>query len=276
MDLVKSNKELSEIKKRLKKALYEGRIKRQNRLEINTAFNFLLNINGWRKGALTIVLGTTSSGKSTLMRSIIVDLLEKNKRARVTCYLSEETEAELFLELYKYFNSVDFEERVSVVSENDCLDEKNMAGQLEKCFLDDSHVLIFDNITTSKLYNSKTPQEQSDFANNLKIMAKRNNKALICVAHTNNVEKMAGKMISSSDIRGSKNISNLAEFFFINYQISSKENLYNYIHIEKHRSQSPEDKIFMLRYDKNRNIFKDDIAVGFEKFKELWKLRDKL
>lgn len=264
------------LRDKFKKAVYQSRLDRQSRLEINTGLNFLLNVSGWRRGSVSIILGTTSSGKSTIVRTIISDILAKNSKTKISCFLSEETSGEYSLELFKAFNNTSFEKRIDFYSEQECIDENESASLLSKAFEDGNEILIYDNITTSDLYNTKTPQEQSKFSNNLKRAANKTNKALICVAHTNNVDKIAGKLVNSSDIRGSKNLPNIAEFFFINHQISASENLYNYIQIEKHRGQSPANKFFMMMFDRKRNIFSSDLAVKFDKFKEMHKTRDKI
>lgn len=265
-----------ETQEAFKQAIYKSRLNRQNRLEINTGLNFLLSISGWRRGTVNVILGTTSSGKSTLVRSVIADALSKNSKVRISCFLSEETSGEYSLELFKAFRNTSFEKRIDFYSEQDCENETESASQLSTAFADGNEIIIYDNITTSNLYNSKTPQEQGTFTNRLKQAAKKTNKALIVIAHTNNVEKMAGKLVNSSDIRGSKNLSNIAEFFFINHQVSANENLYNYLQIEKHRGQDPSGKFFMLRYDKKTNIYKTDLKVTFSDFKEMYKQRDKL
>lgn len=260
-----------------KKALYENRLARQQTVEIKSGYNFLNQLNGFKRGSVSVVLGTTSSGKSTFMRSIILDALRKNKFIRIACYLSEETIGEYSLEIFKATRGVEFEERVKIYSEQDCRSDEEKAGLLKKAFTEKSDLLIFDNVTTSALYDGQSPQHQSKFSNKMKAYAKETSKALICVAHTSgSVGKRMNTMITSSDIRGSKSLGNIAEFFYIIHQMETAGRLMNYVQIEKHRGQSPDNKFFILNYDRVKNIYGSDTEVTFVKFKEGFKGRDKL
>jgi KaiC/GvpD/RAD55 family RecA-like ATPase len=261
-----------ELREKLEIAAYENGLLERGRSYFNTSFGFLENVNGWRKGKVHVILGTTSSGKSTFVRSIIWDLIKNNKLPNVACFLSEETISDYSLEIYEAFRNLDFKKRISFFSEQDA---SNKAEQLDKAFKSDAHVLVYDNITTSMLYGEKFDQ-QGAFALKLKEAAHRTNKAVIVIAHTNNVHRNSRDLIDSTHLRGSKTLAMIAEFFFINHQLNVKGNLYNFIQIEKHRGQRPSDKIFRLDYDAKRNIFKKDVVNSFDDFKELWKIRDKL
>lgn len=261
-----------DLKKSLKIAAYKNSLLQKNRLDFNSNYNFLTSINGWRKGKVHVVLGTTSSGKSTLVRSIIWDLIQSNKLPNVACFLSEESTRDYSLELYEAFRSLEFEDRVLFFSEQGTQDK---VEELNKAFKSDSNVLIYDNVTTSLLYGEKFEQ-QSTFALRLKDAAAATNKAVIIIAHTNNVHRNSRDLIDSGHLRGSKTLANIAEFFFINHQLSAKGNLYNFIQIEKHRGQKPDSKIFRMLYDEERNIYGRDVVNSFDDFKEMWKLRDKL
>lgn len=267
---------LKTLSRDFQKAIYENKLKRQNRVEIRTCLSFLLSVNGLRRSSVAVVLGNTSSGKSTLVRSIIADVLTNNKTTKVSCFLSEETVSEYKTELFKAFKNTEFSDRMFFYSEQDFDSEIDKANSLTKAFSDPAEVLIYDNITTSSLYSSKTPQDQTDFSNRLKAIAKKTNKALICVAHTNHTEKNGSKLVSSSDVRGSKNISNIAEFFFINHQFSIGESSLNFVEIEKHRGQSPEGKFFQLGFNRDTNLYESDFPISFQSFKECYKTRNKI
>lgn len=258
-----------------KKALLENRLARNDQMEIKTSLSFLTNVNGWRKGCVHVVLGTTSSGKSTLVRSIIHDILANNDKVNVSLFLSEETSDDYSLELYRAFRNLNYQDRVNFYSEQDTLDLNKSRALLEEAFSDNSEVIIYDNLTTSMVYGEKY-EGQSECAIKLKTATKKSNKAFVAIAHTNNVIKNSRDLIDSGSVRGSKTISNIAEFFFINHQISCDDNLFNFIQIEKHRNQRPENKFFRLNYDNKKSIFKNCTPVSFNDFKELWKLRDKL
>lgn len=256
-------------------AIFKNRLARRNSIQINTDFEFLLNINGWRKGKVHVVLGTTSSGKSTLIRSIIWDIIKNNSLPKIACFLSEETCEDYQLELFEGFGSLGFKERVMFFSEQDVETNEQRRIILTNAFQSDCEVLIFDNLTTSAIYGEDY-SKQSEFVGRLKNLAVKTNKALILVAHTNNVHRNSRELIDSSHVRGSKTVSNIAEFFFINHQISIDSNMYNFIQIEKHRGQSPESKIFRLDYSDDKRLYTKDRAQRFANFKELWKMRDKL
>ena len=265
------------IRKKFRIALLENQLLRQQTVEIKSSFNFLNQVNGLKPGSVSVVLGTTSSGKSTFMRSIIINTLNRNRFKKIVCYLSEETVSEYTLELFKATRGVDFQDRLKIYSEQDCKTDQEKSAMMRKAFEEDADIIIFDNITTSALYDGRTPQHQSKFSNRLKSYAKKTSKALLCVAHTDgSVSKRMDRMISSSNIRGSKSLSNIAEFFYIIHQMDSGGYLHSYLQIEKHRGQNPDSKLFMMNYNRDKNIYTSDMETSFDSFKKTFKERDAL
>ena len=63
-----------------------------------STFQFLLSHNGWRNGKVHTFLGVSHGGKSTLVRTLVIDALCAKKK--VGLVLSEETKVDFLVEFF--------------------------------------------------------------------------------------------------------------------------------------------------------------------------------
>lgn len=118
---------------------------------------------------------------------------------------------------------------------------------------------------------------QSDVSIVLKKFASVKDIPLIIICHTGaQVTTNYNGLIEMNDIRGSKTIVNLSEFFYIMQTFNIGEKRFNTLRITKHRGQEVKNTMFMLYYYAKSRIFAKDEVVDFGKFKELFKQRNKL
>jgi len=253
------------------------------RVQFSSDLPFLRTQNGWRKGKLHIVLGTSHGGKSTWLRTCIVDALSSNNGSlRVGLILSEESKLDFLTEFDRSGKLEPLLDRLFIASEEDYKEKfntpKNWFNQAKfLCVENDIDILFFDNLTTADIYEAQTIAQQKQVSSGLKRMASALDIPVIVVAHTaGNVTENYDKLINMNDIRYSKNIVNLAQFFYIMQTFYQGAHQFTTLRIVKHRGQDVQYKFFQLIYSEEMRMFRDCQIIDFEKIKELFKKRNKL
>jgi len=246
-------------------------------LEFDSMFDFLLNHNGLRDGAIHTILGVSHGGKSTLVRSLIADILTSNEDKRILLWLSEETRLEFLTEL-SYVPMPNFKNRLFIFSEMDNSPGDNLLAKIWHIVKEkEVDVVLYDNITTGHFYMDKGVQDQSIAVKKLRRMVAELNIPMIVVAHAGaNVVDNNGSLIEMNNIRGSKALVNMSQFFYIMQTFQEDQTKHSTIRTTKHRGQQVLDTMFLLNYAPSARMYKNDMAVGFKKFKELFKKRNKL
>lgn len=251
----------------------------KNTTHFNSNFRFLKAHNGFRPGNTHVLLGTSGGGKSTLVRSIIVDLLCNIPKRKVLLWLSEETRLQFLTE----FNYSQFDEYENndfyIISEMDNeLSDEGLIRKIEDIvFSKKIDIVVYDNLTTSQMYMGKSVSDQSKASKLLKKMATAWNVPMFVVAHARaDITENYNNIINMNDIRGGKDIVNQAEFFYIMQTFFSGNSRMTTLRMVKHRGYLPSDFIYQLNFSaKNRLFFSSD-GIPFKKFKEAYKSRNKL
>jgi len=248
--------------------------------DINSMFGFLNSHNGFRKGKTHILLGSSGGGKTSVVRSIIKDFLIQNK-GEMTCgiYLSEENVEEFQTEFSRIDINRNLLKSLEIFSEIDKpLSEEGLKDKIENYFsINKPDFFIFDNITTSALYLDRKSTIQADFVRWLKIIAKKFEVALLLVAHTGaDIVDNCNRMIQMNDIRGSKNIVNFAEFFYILQMFGVKDKKIQTLRIVKHRGQDCITNMYTMQWNNKSREYDRDFQIEFDSFRELWSKRNVL
>lgn len=256
----------------------EERIKlvaENNKVHFQTTYKFINIHRGFRPGKTHLVLGTPGGGKSTLRNSFVDSLTKTLEDNRVIfVWLSEESKQDFKSELA--FNEDMNKKNVFVYSEQDATIPPDIQSFKEQFIKSNATIFIFDNITTSKLYGT-TPREQGLFAAELKRMASESNTPFVIFAHTGSTIKEGHRgLIDQNDIRGSRDIVNLAEFLYIMQAFHIGNKVFTTIKIQKHRSQMIKQKLFSLEYSIEKKIYDKDSFLDFEDFKSLYRMANKL
>jgi len=235
-------------------------------------FKFLMTHNGFRPGELHMLLSTSGSGKTTLMKSIIFDMA---KDVKILYWLSEETEKTFRKHIANKGISNSLIKNITVVSELEsplCINSEGMGivnalkAHVAECNPD---IVIFDNITTSAAYADLKPSVQNSVIREMKKYAAETNIPILFVAHTKGDINIYNQgLLSGNDIRGSKGVINFIEFLYVFQKLSIGESYFNFINIEKHRSQQIEGKFFALEYSPKANSYIQDWPIDFETMKE--------
>jgi archaellum biogenesis ATPase FlaH len=253
---------------------------KQRTVEIASKFGFLNAHNGLRKGSVHVLMGTPGGGKSTLIRSILRDFLfnASNLGMGVSIQLSEETCDEYKSQLVHGMPVSDELNRGSLISEEENTKENfNHFIRHHEILMPD--LLIYDNITTSRFYESTTPKNQSEMFTVIKNLTKKINCATIVVAHTKaDISDGMDRMINQSDIRGSKAIPNMTEFFYIlqRFKDSDTGAFCPTIRTVKHRGQELVQDMYYLQYEKSLRAFIGDKAITWNEFLAFHQKRQRL
>ena len=251
--------------------------KAMREVHFHSLFGFLNAHNGFRRGCLHLILGTTGGGKSTLTRAILRDLIfNKENNAQIGVWLSEETVDDYKIQLAQGVPSHERLLKTEAISELETahLSEMVLFEWLEMVRPD---VVLFDNITTSKFYMDKRPHEQAAFATKIKNITKKLNIAMVLVAHTDaSVSDSQRGLININQIRGAKTICNLVEFAYVLQRFAVGDGFYPTIRVVKSRGQNLIHSLYMLKYDERLRSYTSDVAINFEKFKEVYAQRNRL
>lgn len=250
-------------------------------------FLFLNEHNGFRPGNLHVFLGVSGGGKSTLTRSILSDILYfSEEKENVLLWLSEETIYD-FKTDFSLTSPGEKAKQLKIISEQDLEAEKNPLKKIDTksprdllqyiktmCIEEEIKILIFDNITTSGIYDDKHYSVQAEVTTALKQLAADLRIPILIYAHT--ASSIKTNMIDQSDVRGNRGLANKAPFFYVMQQFMMNEVPFSTIRIVKFRSQDPDHKLYQLIYNKSNRMYGKDIRLDFKEFKKRFKERDSL
>jgi len=239
-------------------------------------YNFLTTHRGFRDGKMHVLMGPTHAGKSTLVRSIVVDYLEFNPDRNILVWLSEESASDFATEFYASGYDPDKVDNLWVCSEQD--DKVNNFNKLKE-FIESGKcdMVVIDNLTTSNFYMDTSVKAQGDMAKEIKRLAQAYEVPMLIIVHTGAAAGMnVNRLLDVNDIRGSKTICNLSEFFYILQKFSLAESSYTFLQIAKHRGQEVGHKFFMLRYLAQKKMIAEDVAVKFSEVNKAFQMRVRL
>lgn len=249
-----------------------------SKVQAQTRFGFLREINGLRTGGITGILGTTGSGKSTLTKTMILDTAKSEK---VFVWLSEEEAVQYMMSMVLLGEEINRDNIVFFMEQD--IDEQERARLKsplavlkfikERILESESRFVFFDNFTTSGLYSDFTPSQQSEIVTGLNNFCKEFDICLVAVLHTRkDVNASWAKLIEGEDVRGSAQAFQQAIYFFVLQGFRVGSSFHNFVTIKKSRINSAEKQIFKLTY-KNKS-YVSDVPCTFEEMNSIFKLRN--
>ena len=249
--------------------------------------SFLQRINGLRPGATHLVIAPPGGGKSTLCKTFIRDLQDNAPKSEklainILVILSEQKINDLKSE---FINLPDFgnnkRKNIHIFSEMELVDENhyhfNFMRIKEMIKFTGARVIIYDNLTTSQYYSVLPPWEQYQFCFTLKKLAEETQNALILFAHTGaQFNKYAKRMISVNDIRGTKDIVNLAQFVYILQTFQIVDYKVTTVAVAKDRDYESEGQFYRLEYSSEMRVYKDCMRIDYNAIKAYFDKMDRL
>ena len=222
---------------------------------------------GLRNGFTHIILGQQGDAKSTFVRSTTLEILETHP---VYVYLSEEPSTVIQQQVKKYSkNRKVCENNLYVRSEIDdkpACKEDLISGISSDIINYKIKCLIFDNLTTSRLYDGARPEDQIWISHELKQVGIKFDIPIVLVCHT------AGTWIPKkyefpkpAHIRNNKSVANLAECFYairlLNLPGQEKPIKFNVIEVQKGRGITRDFYHYKFVYDKETMLFSEDTPL---------------
>lgn len=253
-------------------------VKDQNTVHMKSKYGFLNAHNGLRRGSTHVLMGTAGGGKSTLVRSVLRDFIfnKENTDLGVVLHLSEESCLEYKGQLIHSVPSHEQLDRGALISEEEHPDE-DFDYFLERHRVLAPDLLIYDNMTTSRFYEGTSVKAQAKIFSKIKALTKELNCATLIVAHTKaDISDGMDRFINMNDIRGSKAIPNMAEFFYILQRFKVEDDFFPTLRILKSRSQQLIHSMYYLQYEKSTRSYVKDSAISFDQFKEAYTKRQRL
>jgi len=246
----------------------------QERINFNSEFSFLREHKGWRSGKMALLLAPTHAGKSTFVRSILWDAVINNPGINIGIWLSEESVSEFRTEVAKMripWSTITC--LIDVFSEQD--DDLSIDSIEKRIRAKNYELLIFDNITTSQVYNNKTNYEQARISKRIKKITQDVNCSTIIIAHTDGKAGTKNSLIEENNIRGDKSLPNLVQFCYAlqRFYISSPDGgdvYYTIIRTLKHRGYNCKNILHQLVYTPESFSFQRDHVIPWDKFKEVY------
>lgn len=242
-------------------------------------FKFLSSHNGIRPGKIHVLLGVASGGKSTVTRSVQIDALEHYEfnRGKCLCWLSEESTDDFKTQLaYTGYHSDRLKE-LFLFSELETPQKSEVRYLIELILSGKFELIFLDNITTSKLYAGLEPTKQQQVILDIKAACAKTDTAIFIVAHTSTeITANINRLITMNDVRGSRAIVNLAEFWYTLQNFQCGRSIFPTIKQEKSRGQDTDCKLYFLQYIPRAKIYAQDKQLDFEDFKHAYTNRNKL
>jgi hypothetical protein len=249
----------------------------QKRTHFSSNLGFINATNGLRRGSMHLFIAGTGGGKSTLTRTLIRDLLFHRDNDPIIClWLSEET-----IQEYKAMFALSNPPSDRLLNTNAYSEQDNQGSTEMHLFewieMISPDIFVYDNITTSKFYDGKRPDQQATFAARLKNVFKKVNCAGVVIAHADAQQtQQRGGLLDLNNIRGSKAICNLTEFAYLFQTFKTAKATHSILRIAKSRSQHVIHDTYLLNYEPKLMSYLSDTAIPFEKFKEAFNERHKL
>jgi len=245
-------------------------------------FSHLMDHNGFRCGELHNLIGPKGGGKSSLVRTWLLETLLQGKKPFL--HLSEETPEKYLVPIYRALRNVlkddfkakDFLNNISVQS------EKSFDNQYQKIELVDkleyrvretgSDIVFHDNFTTS-IMSLQGVSKEAEYAHKMSHLAEKLNKPIIVLSHTAKQFKNT-TYATGEDVRGNATLPNTASVVYVINSLLSHPEKPSFVLVDKSRYHSKANKqVYRIQYDSKDGIFYSDARSSFQAMADYWKVK---
>lgn len=241
-------------------------------------FQFLLCHNGLRPSRVHWLLGTTGSGKTTILKSVMGD---SAREYPVLIYTTEEDVKRYGPGILKASPQVP-RENLKFMSEReippDCRsDLKKLLTWFESRIIESGCRLVFmDNLTTSVFFSQRFGiAGQEEAVLKLSEISERLEVTFFIALHTEKkVTDNMGRLIMGEDCRGTQQSFIKADFFYILQRFEVGNVYHPFIRVVKHRDYEPKERSYLLSYA--NGVYTKDQSVSFDKMNEVFIQRNVL
>ena len=257
----------------------QRKLKENSEITYYSRFGHLQVMNGIRPSMIHGLLGTSGSGKSSILKTHIVDAARNNK---VLIHLSEETILEFQVAMHKIPDAISSMKNMMFLEEKNldawvtsCQDD--FLGYFRELVIESGAKLVFiDNITSSLFYTDDVgPEGQSKTAHFFSKMSKDLDLAIFYVAHTSKrVVDNQSELITIEDIRGSAKMSIISENMFVLQKFTSGNKVYSILRVAKHRHHEVQNPFYLLKFEDG--AYTGDLQIEFSLVNKIFRMRNKL
>lgn len=261
--------------------------KRHTQQTFFSRYGFTNIHKGFRDGLCHYFLGTSGSGKTTVIRGSIIDCARTRS---VLCHLSEEPTTDY---KYKINKAVFYDE--DDIGRLSTLRNINLISEIEDSYkgVDDDisffrrfkeelnrvkpDIVFMDNLTTSILWRG-TPREQEKSAKMLKQIASEYNIPFVIVVHTKKEISINHRdFIRPEDVRGNNIVAQLADYWYTLQNFIGDFGQAPIVMVQKSRYHDEAlRKFFLLSYSKATSSVTKDKQISYEDLNEFFGSRYKL
>ena len=241
-------------------------------------FKFLMAHNGIRPIRVSYILGTTGTGKSTLVAAIIGD---SAKDSPVLVILSEESAVRSARSIYKATPSVNKDNITFLYEKNIPEDirgnQQKLMAWFEMYIVQSGVKLVFwDNLTSSPLFSQAFgPSGQEWAIFRIRDLCESLEVSFFIVMHTAKaVTDNMNRYIEGEDVRGTQQSFIGADFFYVFQRFSAGQMFYPFIRTVKHRGTDPQNKIHLLKF--SNGAYTMDSPSSYEEMNEVFMKRNVL
>lgn len=249
-----------------------------------TGFRFIDDHYGFRRSCRHVLMGTAGTGKSTLVRSLMLRVAEKHK---VLLYSSEESVEQLKDMFALRRTPNDVLKNLELLHEDEVFEGKTKRDPQDlihalkvRIFNTKADIVFFDNLTTSSYYDGQPYAQQIELLDGLALVMKKFSVPLVIVAHTKKgIKDDQQSLVTPDDIRGPAYLVNKAEFLYV-YQKFVLDTIMasqiGTVRIKKARGSRTIENIYDLAYSSERLEYSCDSKLDFKVFNEYYQKRRKL
>lgn len=252
-----------------------------------TSFNCLKDHNGWRNGELHTLISPTGSGKSTFVRSAVIENLIAGKK--VFIYLSEEESDKYNYGIFEFFLLKIAKERNLAPGDPELLECVNgimknlfyesafegkkfdavppLIDYIKKCIADeDINIIYIDNFTASFMGNGPVGA-QGIAVMLLKGLAIDFNCPVVLIVHTQKDFDQYRQIMSSSNVRGNASTANVGSYNYCITTFWRGEKARSFILVDKARYHGKVQKrYYELVYNQSARIFSGDKESSIKEY----------
>ncbi len=264
------------------KAGYESVISKLNENEFKSNLRCFSDHKGLRRGEIHTVIGPKGGGKSTFIKTMIIEMLMNKKN--VYCFLSEEKTDFYKMPIYRAFRNVTKCDEKSnsylykLSLETQYKLDKHMRNAKAFCNQLEIYVkelnldcIVFDNFTTSFL-GELDPNGQSAVIARFKEIAIKFDIPFVLVIHTAKGTDINRALIDGENVRGSATTVNMGSYNYIISAFFRVKPVRVFITIDKARYHKESNKaVYELYYDSELEIFTRDQKSNYEQITDIIK-----
>jgi energy-coupling factor transporter ATP-binding protein EcfA2 len=247
----------------------------------DTQIEFLKAHCGYRPGLMHVLLGPTSGGKSTLVKTMLFDLVIHLGKRKALLILSEERVKDFYISMTKMPSTLKWG-NLRVTTEDKIYEGSDVEVYLQSISeiveKENISIVFYDNLTTSKFYPIEKLGEQERFVKSLKSkLCHVYDIPFVIVAHTRaEITVNHNKITGPEDIRGCKTTANLAECLYTLQVIDVEKHRFQYVKGHKGRGYDYDPGFFFLGYNSKIRCFDRIEKRDFESFRLNFEDRQRL